>query len=299
MEFKNKYYLPPMAKEGSIDGKPDPSLIDYYEDMAKKGFGLIILEHAYVNIKGKASPKQMSIDENYDRDTLIKIKDAIHKHGAKAFMQISHAGRNAKASDELFGPSDEEGVRKLTINEIKKLEDDFLKAAIRVKEMGFDGVEIHSAHGYLLNQFYSPLVNKRDDMYGGCLENRLRFLLEIIEKIKNEIPDFPIFVRLGACDYIEFGNELDDAIEASKILEDYIDFIDISGGIKGFLTYNDAEYGYFTKEAKAIKDNTKLSVMVTGGIKNKEEADKILDKDLVDMVGIGRASLKKDFTLLT
>lgn len=299
MEFKNKYYLPPMAKEESIDGKPDKSLIDYYEDMAKKGFGLIILEHAYVDIKGKASPKQMAIDEDYDKEVLIKIKDVIHKNGARAIMQISHAGRNAKASDELFGPSKEENVKELSVDEIINLEDKFLNAAKRVKEMGFDGVEIHSDHGYLLNQFYSPLVNKRKDSYGGSLYNRLRFLIEIIEKIKKEMPDFPILVRLGACDYLDDGNSLDDCIEVSKILEDYIDYIDISGGIKGFLTHSDNDLGYFTKEAFAVKNNTNLKVLMTGGIKNKQEADILLNENKCDMVGIGRFSLNKDFTLLT
>lgn len=295
--INNKIYLPPMAKESSIDGRPDPSLIDYYEAMAAKGFGLIILEHAYVNIKGKASPKQMGIDAGYARDILIKIREDIHKNGAKALMQISHAGRNAKGSDEKFGPSAEDGVAKLSISEIKALEDDFLEAAKRAYDMGYDGVEVHSAHGYLLNQFYSPLVNKREDEYGGSLPNRLRFLTEILEKIKKELPDFPIIVRLGACDYKEGGNTIEDAIKAAKILEDYIDTIDISGGVQGFLTHSDNELGYFTKEARAIKEATGLRLMMTGGIKTRDEAERLIKDGACDLVGIGRAALKKDFSL--
>lgn len=297
MEFKNKIYLPPMAKENSIDGKPNEELIDYYKSMAKRGYGLIILEHAYVDINGKASPKQMAIDESYDRETLTKIRKAIQKHGAKAMMQISHAGKFARVSEEKYGPVKEDGVNELSVEDIKTLEEKFVKAALRVKEMGYDGVEIHSAHGYLLNQFYSPLVNKRKDEYGGSLENRLRFLLETLEKVKKELGDFPIFVRIGACDYMEGGNDMDDFLKASKILEKYIDYIDISGGMQNFQVYSDNELGYYTKEAKAVKENTDLFVLMTGGIKNKDEALKLINEENIDMVGIGRASLRKDFKL--
>lgn len=297
MEFKNKIYLPPMAKENSIDGKPNEELIDYYESMAKRGYGLIILEHAYVDINGKASPKQMAIDESYDRETLTKIRKAIQKHGAKAMMQISHAGKFARGSEEKYGPVKEDGVNELSVEDIKTLEEKFVKAALRVKEMGYDGVEIHSAHGYLLNQFYSPLVNKREDEYGGSLENRLRFLLETLEKVKKELGDFPIFVRIGACDYMEGGNDMDDFLKASKILEKYIDYIDISGGMQNFQVHSDNELGYYTKEAKAVKENTDLFVLMTGGIKNKDEALKLINEENIDMVGIGRASLRKDFKL--
>lgn len=297
MEFKNKIYLPPMAKENSIDGKPNEELIDYYESMAKRGYGLIILEHAYVDINGKASPKQMAIDESYDRETLTKIRKAIQKHGAKAMMQISHAGKFARGSEEKYGPVKEDGVNELSVEDIKTLEEKFVKAALRVKEMGYDGVEIHSAHGYLLNQFYSPFVNKREDEYGGSLENRLRFLLETLEKVKKELGDFPIFVRIGACDYMEGGNDMDDFLKASKILEKYIDYIDISGGMQNFQVHSDNELGYYTKEAKAVKENTDLFVLMTGGIKNKDEALKLINEENIDMVGIGRASLRKDFKL--
>lgn len=297
MEFKNNFYLPPMAKENSIDGIPDPSLIDYYEEMANKGFGLIVLEHAYVDVRGKASPKQMSIDENYDEKTLTEIRKAIQKHEAKAIMQISHGGRNAKGSEIKFGPSQEEGVLELSVEDIKELEEKFLQSAIRVKNMGYDAVQIHSAHGYLLNQFFSPVTNKRNDEYGGSLENRLRFLIEILEKIKNEMPDYPVFVRLGACDYVEGGNVIEDAVKASKILEKYIDYIDISGGITGFLKHSENELGYFTSEAKRVKDETNLKVLMAGGINSREEAQKLLDEKSFDMVGIGRAALRKDFKL--
>lgn len=297
LKLKNKVYLPPMAKEGSVDGKIDPSLIEYYEGMAKKGFGLIVLEHAYVDINGKASQKQMSIDEEYDRDSLIKIKDKIHEHSAKAIMQISHAGRYTKVSKRRFGPVNEDGVEKLTVFEIKKIQDKFLEAAKRVRDMGFDGVEVHSAHGYLLNQFYSPLSNKRDDLYGGSLENRLRFLVEILEKIRKAMPDFPLFVRLGARDYEDYGNTTEDAIKASQILEKYIDYIDISGGMNGFLTHGDTELGYFADEARAVKDNTNLTVMMAGGIENQNEVKKLIDQGICDLVGIGRKALDKNFKL--
>lgn len=297
MEFKNSIYLPPMAKESSIDGIPSDQLIDYYDQMASKGFGLIIMEHAYVNKYGKASPRQMAIDEDFSFDILSKICQRIKSHDSKAFMQISHGGRFARGSDRRFGPSPEDGVQALSLDDIKKLEDDFLQAALRVKYLGYDGVQIHSAHGYLLNQFYSPLVNKRDDQYGGPLENRIRLHLEILEKIREKLPDFHLSLRLGACDYLNGGNTVDDAIKASQLMEPYLDSIDISGGIQGFLTYDESGRPYFAEEARAIKENTDLMVLTCGGIKDRAEALDLVNNGFCTMAGIGRAALKKDFHL--
>lgn len=115
--------------------------------------------------------------------------------------------------------------------------------------------------------------------------------------MRSALGDFPIMVRLGACDYEEGGNTLEETIEAVKLMEEYIDFIDISGGIKGFMKHSDNDLGYFTKEAKAIKENTKVKVLMTGGIKNKKEAEELISEGACHMVGIGRACLNKDFTL--
>lgn len=299
MKLKNRIVLPAMAREKSIDGRPTKELLSYYESMAKSGFSLIILEHAYVLKSGKASPNQMAIDEDYDKDILSEIAKTIKKYDCKAIMQISHAGNKAKIDGDVFGPSAKENVKELSEKEIKTIVDAFAKAARRVKEMGFDGVEVHSAHGYLLNQFYSPLENKREDEYGGSLENRLRIHKEIIESIRKEIGDFQIFLRLGAADYTEGGNTEEDGVQAAKLLESYgIDAIDISGGVLGFLKHPEVEYGYFSSVSKKIKDSVKIPVMMTGGVKNLKQCEDLLNRRVCDLVGVGRQSLKNPAWLL-
>lgn len=294
MLFKNKVVLPPMATEKSLDGKATQSLVDYYEKMAKCGFGTIILEHAYVNIIGKASKNQMAIDETYSKDILTKISNMIHEYDVNAIMQISHAGEKAVKQEGLkrVSPSGGEDASELTVDEIKALELDFLNAAKRVKEMGYDGVELHSAHGYLFNQFYSPITNKRTDEYGGSVENRLRFLCETISLIKEELPDYPILVRLGAMDYVEGGNGEDEALEAAEILEKVgISILDISGGITGFLKHPEVDFGYFKDICKKIKGKISIPVITTGGVKNLKEVNALIDGGYADFVGVGRKSL--------
>lgn len=275
--LRNHWFLPAMAREGSIDGHPSEALINYYNTMTQKGFGLVILEHAYVNAGGKASPKQMGIDtavdasmdangeHNSDRHTFEAIAQAMHQHNVPAIMQLSHAGQQTRATlPQLTGPSagvvmragKPTAVRELSCSEISCLVDDFVSAAKRAQSLGFDGVEIHSAHGYLLSQFYSPLVNKRHDSYGGSLKNRLRFHCEILQAIRRELPDFPLFVRLGARDYEDGGNTLSDAVQAACILAPYIDYLDISGGIHDVSRHDtNPAYplGYFSETCAAIK----------------------------------------------
>lgn len=358
--LRNHWFLPAMAREGSIDGHPSEALISYYNTMTQKGFGLVILEHAYVNKNGKASPKQMGIDaavdaamdangepdngageHNSDRHTFEAIAQAIHQHNVPAIMQLSHAGQQTRATlPQLTGPSagvvmragKPTAVRELSCSEISSLVDDFVAAAKRAQSFGFDGVEIHSAHGYLLSQFYSPLVNKRNDSYGGSLENRLRFHCEILQAIRRELPDFPLFVRLGARDYEDGGNTLSDAVQAACILAPYIDYLDISGGIHDVSRHDtNPAYplGYFSETCAAIKrefaqrmgsangtgadnvDSTHsahsthatgdahfdVPVLMAGGLTSAKDGDALLQQGICDFAGFGRAALRNNFML--
>lgn len=220
-------------------------------------------------------------------------------------------------------------VRELSCSEISSLVDDFVAAAKRAQSFGFDGVEIHSAHGYLLSQFYSPLVNKRNDSYGGSLENRLRFHCEILQAIRRELPDFPLFVRLGARDYEDGGNTLSDAVQAACILAPYIDYLDISGGIHDVSRHDtNPAYplGYFSETCAAIKrefaqrmrsangtstDNVdsahtaaitgdarfNVPVLMAGGLTSTKDGDALLQQDICDFAGFGRAALRNGFML--
>ena len=173
--------------------------------------------------------------------------------------------------------------------------DDFTKAALRAKKAGFDGVEIHSAHGYLLNQFYSPLMNKRKDEYtGDTINGRIKLHLEIIHAIREVVGnDYPLALRLGACDYMTDGSTIKDSIFAAREFEKAgIDFMDISGGFCGYINPTSHKQGYFDELSKAIKDNVSIPVILTGGIVDVETAEILLEQKKADLIGVGRSILK-------
>ncbi len=174
------------AKE---DGFVTEDKINHYRKLARGGVGLIILEATCVNSRGKLSKDQLEIGHDKYIEGLSKIVDVCHENGAKVFIQLHHAGLRSRIEGEKVSSSDyDDGkiqARGLSIEEIHKIQDDFIKAAVRAEKAGFDGVELHGAHSYLLSQFFSEKVNKRDDIYGGSFENRIRIAKEIIEAIKN------------------------------------------------------------------------------------------------------------------
>lgn len=229
----SRIILPPMATGKSPDGSVTDKLLEYYKKLAENPYiGIIMTEHSYVNIQGKAHNNQLSADGTADASTFKKLTEIIHtaKKGTLAIQQISHAGNKSSEKwthSDILGPSDgmnkDEKVRAMSISEIEKLEEDFVNAAKRAEEYGFDGVELHAAHGYLLSQFYSPITNRRDDEYGaGSVENRVRVITEIIEKTKKAVsPDFLVGLRFGACDRKEDGTgaTLEDAVKAAELLK--------------------------------------------------------------------------------
>ena len=170
----------------------------------------------------------------------------------------------------------------------------FAKAAERAKAAGFDGVEIHAAHGYLLNQFYSPLNNKRTDEYGGDIFGRTKIHREIIAAVRETVGnDFPLLVRLGACDYRDGGNTISDALRAAALLEEAgIDILDISGGMNGsILKERENEQGFYSDVTGAVKQKCSLPVILTGGITDIHAADEFIRAGKADFIGVGRAML--------
>lgn len=307
LELKNRLVFPPMATSKSEGlGEVSTEILDYYDEKSQGGYvSLFIIEHSFITQQGKASIGQLSVADEKNVEGLKKLAQIIHKNGSKAIMQINHAGSAtneeitgghiAVAPSAIVNPLKKSEVPKeLSIEEIKEIVNNFKDAAKRVKDAGFDGVEIHSAHSYLLNQFYSPLTNKRSDEYGGNILGRIKIHLEIIEAVKEAVgKDFPILIRLGACDYMEGGTTIEDSkIAALEFQKAGIDIIDITGGMCGYAVTGLTGQGYFSELTQSIKEVVSIPVILTGGITEVQAAEELLASGKADLVGVGRAMLK-------
>lgn len=307
IELSNRLVMPPMATEKSEgQGLVSDSLCAYYDEKSKGGYiGLIITEHSYILPEGKASKAQLSVADDTVIPGLQRLAHTVHKNGSKIIAQINHAGGAAKneiTGLEVLSPSllpmprrNTFPDRAMTDKDITRIIEAFSSAAVRIKKAGFDGVEIHSAHGYLLNQFYSPLTNRREDAYTGKnLDGRIKLHLEVISAVRAAVGnDFPIALRLGACDYTVGGSTIEDSIRAAKAFENAgIDLLDISGGFCGYTNPNSSEQGYFAEITMAIKKEISIPVILTGGITDAAIAEKLLQEKKADLIGVGRAILR-------
>lgn len=305
LEIANRLVLPPMHTGKCPDGKVPPELCEYYVRRAANGaVGLIITEFSYVSRQGRATPVQLSLASDSDIEGHKTLVNAIHTSGSKVFSQINHAGAAAQAEvtgceavapSAVRSPRAKESVplpRELTVEEIHQIEDDYVAAAVRSKAAGYDGVEIHGAHGYLYNQFFSPLMNHRHDEYGSdTIESRVRIFIETIQKIRSVVGEaYPIAVRLGGCDYMDGGSTISDCANAARLLvEAGCDYMDISGGMCGTMNPYDKAPGYFWESSKAVKDMVDVPVLLTGGVTTAEQAEELLKANKADMIGVGRA----------
>ena len=303
----NRLVLPPMASKTSGElGYVTDEMLHYYQEICDGGYiGLVITEHAYICMNGKAGPGQMSAAEHGVIPGLTKLADLIHSCGSKVICQINHAGSGTNpdftgglmpvAPSAVGHPKKPDTpVREMTVEEIEALPRLFADAARRAMAAGYDGVEIHACHGYLLNQFYSPLTNFRTDEYGGSLENRIRIIRRCITSVRRAIgSDAILAVRLGGSDYEEGGATVADAVEACKrFAEDGCDLIDISGGMCSFSIPGRNFAGFFRDVSEAVKAAVDVPVILTGGVWSAEKAEGLLQDAAADMIGVGRAMLK-------
>ncbi len=348
-EIKNRIVMAPMLMGfGQFDGKTTEKMLDYYEERAKGGTGLIITEITRIDDKtGSAAFAQLSASKDEHIFSLSELACRIHKHGAKVFVQLHHPGRQnigllvgtvplsielEKLTKGLYGkllykltpavgptliknniapssvaPSACEPayfaggkVRALTVEEIKNLEQEFIAGAVRVQKSGCDGVELHASHGYLLQQFFSPVTNQRTDEYGGSFENRMRFISNIIKGIREKCGrDFPLIVRLTVDEcYDRIGQPdkgygLDEGVRIAKALEELeVDAIDVSSA--GYDTFNywlepsSFEPGWRKHMAKAVKDVVSVPVLAANLIRSPEQAEAQLQEGVQDFVSLGR-----------
>lgn len=292
--LRNRIVMPPMQTgRATFEGAVTNKLINFYVRRSS-ALGLPIVEHAYISPTGKIGPKQLGI---YD-DSLIsgfeKLAKRVHEVGAPAVVQISHAGgvTNKKViGAEPAGPSARDKTRMLEVNEMEAIADEFALAAERAVKAGFDGVELHGAHGYLLNQFFSPLFNKRGDEYGGSLENRMRFPLLIVGRVRERLKGKLLLYRLGSDDLAPSGTHIEDSVTFAKKLEQSgVDIVDVSGGMCGSEPKQLRQVkGYFVPQASEIKKAVSVPVIGVGGISEPGFADKLVSEGKVDLVAVGRA----------
>ncbi|MGD6852472.1 MAG: NADH:flavin oxidoreductase [Candidatus Bathyarchaeia archaeon] len=292
--LRNRIVMPPMQSgRASFKGEVTDKLINFYVRRSP-ALGLPIVEHAYVSPLGKIGPKQLGI---YD-DTLIsgfeKLAEGIHSVGAPAVVQISHAGAvaNKKVIGAMpVGPCDRDKTRMLQKAELYALAEDYALAAERAVKAGFDGVELHGAHGYLLNQFFTPLLNKRTDDFGGSLENRMRFPLMVVEKVRQKLGGRLLLYRLGSDDLAPQGTPIEDAVVfAQKLQAAGVHILDVSGGMCGSEPKQLGKIkGYFVPQAYEVKKAVRVPVIGVGGVTEPQYADQLVSEGKVDLVAVGRA----------
>ncbi|MHA2394676.1 MAG: NADH:flavin oxidoreductase [Promethearchaeota archaeon] len=296
LRLKNRLVMPPMATGlATSTGSVTVDLMEHYTQRSKS-LGLLVVEHSYVSINGRLSEQQLGIYDDSLVFGLEKLSSSIHATGTPVVIQINHAGRRARkevTGVQPVAPSPSADVRQLSINEIEAMVDDYGTAAERAMRGGFDGVEVHGAHGFLVNQFYSPLTNKRKDRYGGCLDNRLRFPLEVVKKVNEKVGGRLLLYRMGSDDLDPQGTTIEDSeIFALKLEELGVDIIDISGGLCGGSPADlQSTQGYFIPQAEKIKKVVDIPVIGVGGIKDPEYANKVINEERVDLVAIGRELL--------
>ena len=319
LEVKNRIWISPMCMYSAEnkDGMPGTWQEIHLGSRAVGGAGLIIVEASGVSPEGRITPWCTGIWNDEQATAWKKIVGVCHDYGSKVAMQLAHAGRKASVHRESSGVGsvaiseggwqsvsstsvafgDYAAPRALSVEEISQIVQSFADAAKRSVAAGFDAVEIHGAHGYLIHQFLSPLSNDRTDQYGGSLENRARVLMETIRAVRDAIPEsMPLFLRLSATDYAEGGWDQDQTAEVSKwATEAGVDLIDVSSG--GLITGVKIPTGpgYQVPLAEYVAERIKQPVSAVGQITDPNQAEQILQSGQVDVILIGRASLRDPY----
>lgn len=285
---------------GDGTGNPTDDQIRLYERWAKGGLALSIIGEVQGTHHFAEKPGNLILNSQSEKDLLKRLAKAGTTDGAQLWLQLGHAGAMADAGISTpKGPSamDLPGLTcgALTLDEIHALPAEFARTASLAKELGFGGVQVHAAHGFLLSQFLSPLFNKREDAYGGSLQNRMRLLFQVIEAVRKAVgPKYPVGIKLNATDQLEGGFAEDEALEViAAVNRTTIDLIDISGGtyFPGAASSSDrAGSGpYFLEFAGRVQQKTQIPLMVTGGFKTLAQAESAISEGKANLVGLARA----------
>jgi len=301
-ELKNRIVMPPMCMYQAKNGFVQPFHLTHYATRAIGNVGMIIVEATAVSPEGRITDSDLGIWDDQFIPGLKQLTDEIHRYGSIAIIQLAHAGRKSQStanphiapSPITFSDQYETPVQ-MEIDEINELKDNFIKAAKRAIEAGFDGIEIHGAHGYLIHEFLSPLSNHRTDNYGGTLENQSRLLREIIQDVKKSLPENIIFqVRVSASDYDPEGIDVHDVIEILRPVRDYLDFVHVSSG--GNVTRPiELKPAYQVPFSKNIKDELNIPTIAVGLINEIDLIEETLEKGEADLIALGRELLRNPY----
>jgi len=306
ISLKNRVVVPPMASQtANPNGHVTTQTLDHYIELSSSKASMVMVEYTYVHQSGKSEANQLGISSDDHVRGLKELASAINESGAIPAIQLTHAG--GKSSKKLTGGrlvspsgisvpvkgSELELPEAANFEDIKLLKESFSRAAQRAFDAGFEVVEIHSAHGYGLNQWLSPITNQRTDYYGGSLENRFRLLLEIIKLIKREIPILTLSVRIPGMDHLDGGLSIEDSIKLSRKLEEAgVHIINVSSGIGGWRRPRSRRgEGYLVEDASRIQREVSLPVIGVGGIQTAEYINQSLNNNKFSLAAVGRAIL--------
>ncbi len=295
----------------TADGAVTPRLIEIMTALAQGGVGLIISSHTYVRPEGQATPWQLGIYQDDLIPGLQEMTAAVHDLGAKMVMQLAHGG-NFAAENLIAQPplvvSNYEGLsssprREITRSDIRELVTAFADGARRARAAGFDGVQIHSAHGYFLSQFLSPIFNRRRDDYGGSIGNRARILLEVVQAIRKAVGDgYPLLIKMNCRDFQEDGLTLEDSIQVARLLAAAgLDAIEVSGGLLtgGKMSpsrpgiNSEEKEAYFSEELRSFRKAIALPLILVGGIRSFTVAEHLVDDGLADYISMSRPFIRE------
>jgi 2,4-dienoyl-CoA reductase-like NADH-dependent reductase (Old Yellow Enzyme family) len=315
LEVRNRAWISPMCQYSSVDGLPNQWHLVHLGSFARGGAGLVFTEAAAVRPEGRISPQDAGIWNDEQLAAWAGIVEFLHGQGAKAGIQLAHSGRKGStlrpwdgrgpvADDEggwqpvapspLAFPGLREDPRELTTDDIADVVDAFAAAAERSLGAGFDVLEIHAAHGYLLHEFLSPLSNERTDQYGGSFQNRVRIVLQVVDAVRSVVPqETPVLVRISATDWTEGGWTIEDSVRLAALLREHgVDLLDVSSGGNVARAAIPVGPGYQVDFAGRIRAEVGIATGAVGMITEPKQAEEILNSGAADVVLLARAVLR-------
>ena len=302
LKLKNRFVRSATVDNMAENGMVSDAQVELYTNLGKGGIGLIISHGIFPTKSGQAAPGQLGAHIDETIPSLTRLVKAVHNGGGKIAAQLLHGGQRSREElsgypplgpSEIIDPNTGVSVKGLSGDEIYELIDGYGQAARRVIEAGFDGIQLHGAHGWLLSAFMSPVCNLREDEWGGSVENRARFVTMIYEKIRDIVgPDFPILIKFGLKDYHPEGRSIAEGIETARILESTgFDAIEASEGIENIQGHHirqDALHPYYLDECREARKVLSLPIILVGGMRNLADMQAVIDEDIADAVSMCR-----------